>query len=216
MLDYADIIYNQRGHDYDVLQHALSNVDIMRQVYQGAFLLCANKHYKQARVKNWLREPYGLHCVRTSDRVSDVLRDFAINNLSPAKIILLKSVGLMHDLFEDTDATADDMFEVGIPRVFSGYVWMVTRNKEEDEFTGEPVQTYAQFIDKITRNEVSTIVKLADIADNMSQINDLEPDENSRLTERYSKARVVLVSALDTHIRQGSGILKPVLDWDNF
>lgn len=91
-------------------------------------------------------------------------------------------VGLMHDVIEDTDYTADDLLGMGFSeRVVEG-ILSVTRHAYGEE-------TYAEFVKRAKANDLGREVKIADVTENMdtSRLGELTDKDYSRL-RRYRKA----------------------------
>jgi len=120
-------------------------------------------------------EPYICHCMRVLQNVLDKKKDILSGLLLSFEDICIAAV--LHDTLEDTELLAVDIatkfgFDV------SDTVRILSRQKDE---------TYASFIDRIKMNEVATIIKLADLKDNMRDAESLLP-EKAGIIERYKKA----------------------------
>jgi (p)ppGpp synthase/HD superfamily hydrolase len=117
--------------------------------------------------------PYIGHILRVADRVS---------HLDPEVI----AAALLHDILEDTAATAADLAAAGIPATVIEAVVLLTK-------TGGPLEDYYA---RIREHPVALAVKLADIADNADPARQaqLDPDTRRRLTAKYDKARAALLS----------------------
>jgi (p)ppGpp synthase/HD superfamily hydrolase len=93
--------------------------------------------------------------------------------------------GLLHDVIEDTDLTADDLLAAGVdPAVVDVVVLMTRREDVADE-------TYYA---GIRQHPAALAVKLADIDDNTApwRVEQLPADKRQRLAEKYRKARAEL------------------------
>ena len=89
-------------------------------------------------------------------------------------------VGYLHDVIEDTELTANDLLEIGIPTdVVSGVV-SVTRQERE---------SYMDFVKRAGTNQYGKFVKLADLKDNMdiTRLPKLDKEDFERL-KKYLKA----------------------------
>lgn len=97
----------------------------------------------------------------------------------------LEMAGLLHDVIEDTDMTADGLRELGVPDQVVSVVEAVTRT------AGEPYKTK---ILTISRNPWACLVKIADNAHNTraDRSSKLSHRQRSRMGNRYAKAREVL------------------------
>lgn len=72
----------------------------------------------------------------------------------------LKAVALLHDVIEDSSLTAEDLLDHGIPKHIVDAVVCLTRVEGEN---------YDDYIDmKVMSNQLSIIVKMADIEDNIN------------------------------------------------
>lgn len=90
---------------------------------------------------------------------------------------ILASVGWLHDVIEDTNYTAKDLVALGIPEYVVNMVQIVSRNKYE---------TYFDFILRISENVHCCKIKLADLEDNMSDL------EEGSLKDKYRFAHYTL------------------------
>lgn len=93
----------------------------------------------------------------------------------------------MHDILEDTDTTAEDLLEDGIPEKIVNAVKLLTRTSDE---------TYHEYLEKLKPNPIAKELKLADLADNLNlnRLNTSVNDSNSSLIKRYKKAVAFLES----------------------
>ncbi|MFI6643988.1 HD domain-containing protein [Streptomyces sp. NPDC050504] len=100
----------------------------------------------------------------------------------------LVMAGLLHDVVEDTDWTADELRAHGLPERVVAAVEDVTNQ------AGVP---YEEKIRRITGNRDATLVKIADNAHNShpDRAARLPEDERARLAARYRAARDVLWAA---------------------
>lgn len=69
------------------------------------------------------------------------------------------SVALLHDVIEDSDITADDLLNNGIPGI------VVTAVQSLTKINGE---SYEDFIERVLENKLATKIKKADIEDNIN------------------------------------------------
>lgn len=100
-------------------------------------------------------------------------------NVLSGKDLLIVSVALFHDLYEDTDYR----FSENVDREFLSAVKLLTREKDV---------SYNEYIQKIkdSGNEIAKFVKLCDIEDHLTKKTTLKPS----LKERYLKAKKLLES----------------------
>ncbi|MEV6246826.1 HD domain-containing protein [Streptomyces sp. NPDC051742] len=102
----------------------------------------------------------------------------------------LAMAGLLHDVIEDTDWTAERLRAEGIPDRVVDIVEAVTNR---------PGTTYEEKIRQITRDRDATLVKIADNAHNSraDRAAALPPDRRERLAAKYRAARELLWAAAD-------------------
>lgn len=70
-----------------------------------------------------------------------------------------RSVALLHDVIEDSDLTEQDLLSYGIPPNIIDAVKLLSKKEGE---------SYEDFINRISFNELASKVKMADIEDNMN------------------------------------------------
>lgn len=102
----------------------------------------------------------------------------------------LVMAGLLHDIIEDTDWTAEQLREAGIP---SSVVAIV------EAVTNQPGLPYAEKVHRITHSNDATLVKIADNAHNSrpDRAAQLPEEKRARLAAKYRAARDVLWTAAD-------------------
>ena len=103
----------------------------------------------------------------------------------PATEPVAAAAAWLHDVLEDSDLTAQELFEAGVVPAVIDVVQLLTRTPDvaADEY-------YA----RIRRNPVARRVKLADIDDNTARwrLRRLDYDTQLRLVEKYRNARLAL------------------------
>lgn len=116
-------------------------------------------------------EPYIGHILRVADRVGHLAPEFV-------------AAALLHDILEDTEATAGELADAGMPAEVIEAVTLLTK-------TGGPLDDYYA---RIRTHRVAVAVKLADIADNSDpeRLSALEPATRERLERKYAKAVAAL------------------------
>jgi (p)ppGpp synthase/HD superfamily hydrolase len=106
--------------------------------------------------------------------------------LHPIRVMLAmttdeaRRVAVLHDLLEDTKVTAEDLRKRGYPQPEIEALQVLTRNKGE---------TYEAFIERVRTNPLATVVKRADLVDNMDirRLSDVGEEEAQRLA-KYLRA----------------------------
>ncbi len=91
-------------------------------------------------------EPYLLHPLRVMLRLK----------AEPERI-----VGVLHDVVEDTRVTLDDLRREGYSEEIVAAVNAISQRKAQGE-------SYEDYLDRVAANPLARKVKLADLADNMS------------------------------------------------
>jgi (p)ppGpp synthase/HD superfamily hydrolase len=102
----------------------------------------------------------------------------------------LVMAGLLHDIIEDTDWTAEQLREAGIPKSVVSVVEAVTNQR------GVP---YDEKIRRIVSDRHATLVKISDNAHNShpDRAAQLPKEKRARLAEKYRTARDTLWAAAD-------------------
>ena len=128
--------------------------------------------------------PYIGHLLRVSDNARKLYLD-QYDNTEDADNIEL--TGYLHDIIEDTDITADDLFEYGVPSSVVAGILSVTRQEGE---------SYSEFIRRAAENPYGRFVKLADLKDNMdiTRLQKLDKEDFDRL-KKYLKAYHQLIES---------------------
>lgn len=98
---------------------------------------------------------------------------------------ILYPAALLHDVVEDCGAMLDEI-EEKFGKEIRDIVDAVSRRDSE---------TYTQFIERVALHPDGTLVKLSDIADNVSP--ERETPDGAEFLVRYHKARLVLQEAQD-------------------
>lgn len=110
------------------------------QLLAQAIEIATQAHHGQ---KDRYGEPYILHPLRVMERL-----------VTPAE----KTVGILHDVVEDTDWTLEMLRNKGFPENLLEALQSVTKPEGED---------YEQFVRRSAVNHLGRRVKLADLEDNM-------------------------------------------------
>ena len=101
----------------------------------------------------------------------------------------MQMAGLLHDVLEDTEVTADGLIRAGVPRTVVTTVRRVTKR---------PGVSYAAMLDGISMEYAPCLVKIADNAHNShpDRTAQLPPDKRERLATKYRDARAILWPAV--------------------
>jgi len=111
--------------------------------------------------------------------------------LHPMRVMLMmltfaeRTVAILHDVVEDTDATLQDLLDMGYPKVIIDAIDSVTKRKGEN---------YEDFIHRASENFIGRKIKKADILDNLSPIRryNFPAEKRNRLYSKYTKALKIL------------------------
>ena len=124
-----------------------------------------NKHEGQVDLAG---EPYFNHLSRVANKLH---RPFRLE-------------AYLHDIFEDTDATVQELLSLGVHEGTISNVITLTKRKDED---------YEGYINRIKLNSVASLVKIADLEDNMNicRLKELTDKDVERL-KKYHKAYIYL------------------------
>ncbi|MGW5258451.1 HD domain-containing protein [Streptomyces sp. NPDC004012] len=117
----------------------------------------------------------------------------------------LVMAGLLHDVIEDTDWTAEQLKAVGVPARVVAVVETVTN---------QPGVLYGEKIKRITNNRDATLVKIADNAHNShpDRAARLPAEQRDRLAAKYRQVRDTLWAAADSkHVEVILSIVNPSL-----
>lgn len=96
---------------------------------------------------------------------------------------------LGHDLFEMTSVSRGYLGEVGVPERVIGLIEQLTRL---------PHETYNEYIDRVSRNQDASRVKLADISHHLYRHRMGESLISDSLVKRYESAIFVLTATKQT------------------
>lgn len=95
------------------------------------------------------------------------------------------TVGLLHDLLEDTDYTVEKLSEL-FPKVVVDAVVAITKVRGEK---------YSEYIARVKANPVANVVKIADIAHNCDLTRlSVVTDKDLKRVEKYKKTVIELTS----------------------
>ncbi|MDT0329651.1 VOC family protein [Nocardiopsis lambiniae] len=113
---------------------------------------------------------------------------FAVRDLLAGHGEHARIAGVLHDVLEDTDLTADDLRAHGCPEEVVRAVLAVSRRPDE---------TYDDLIARAAADPLGRLVKLADNAHNSDEarLAALPAEQAARLRAKYARARAVLEGA---------------------
>ncbi len=101
------------------------------------------------------------------------------------------SVALLHDVIEDSEFTAKDLLDRGIPSNVVDAVSLLTKVKG---------QNYEQFIQAILSNSLAVKIKKADIEDNINilRLNEVTSSDLERIAKYHKAWKLLNLSGLAT------------------
>lgn len=137
---------------------------------------------------NWLIEAIVSKQV-AKKKISDV-EVFQMHINLQNKLII---VALLHDTLEDTSLTSKDLLKKGIPIEVVSTVEVLSRDRKTD---------YFDYIREIKKDEVATLVKMADLLDNMdyNRLKNITKKDISRM-EKYENAFKILLSRFSLKLK---------------
>lgn len=129
------------------------------------------------------KEDYIKHSLRVMNRLIHeyvVSRGFTYGDNIEDVLV----VAILHDVWEDTDYHLPSFGDSGLNQTQFRALGAITRQPY-------PIETYKDYIRRVKENPIATIVKLADLEDNMSEERQvcLDPDTAKGLAKRYHWAQ---------------------------
>lgn len=133
----------------------------MEKILEIAIRIAQDAHSGQSDKAG---RPYIAHPVKVMNSVSSIEE---------------KIVAILHDVMEDTDVTSDDLREAGIPEKLI---------LEIEALTHAPSMEYDEYIKRVSHFSIASVVKLADLKDNMdiTRLNEITDKDIERL-KRYHR-----------------------------
>ena len=135
----------------------MNEIDFMKLELNVYHIL--DKYFKG--VKDVAGNNYILHLYAVGDAVQKEANYKVIDSKSTLAIFYKKVyiVALLHDIFEDTSCTEEELREIGCDDEIIDAIKSVTRRKDE--------QYYFDFILRVSKNDIGRIVKIHDLENNM-------------------------------------------------
>lgn len=99
-----------------------------------------------------------------------------------------KTVAYLHDVVEDTGITLEMLAILGFPQGIIDAVAALSRNEEE---------SYVHFIQRAidSKDPVVFVVKMADLQDNLDDVDELAPQDARQLRHKYTEAERMLIAS---------------------
>lgn len=138
-----------------------------------------DKYFKD--IKDVAGNDYILHLYAVADAVQKEANYEVVDPKSTLAIFYKKAfiVALLHDIFEDTSCTEDELRKIGCDDEIIEAIKSVTRRKDE--------QYYFDFILRASKNDIGRIVKIYDLENNMDikRLNKFGDYEQKRLKKYW-------------------------------
>jgi (p)ppGpp synthase/HD superfamily hydrolase len=141
------------------------------KLLEKAIRIASNAHFEQ---KDKAGKPYIFHPFRVRERCAGIDE---------------KIIAMLHDTIEDTEITANRLIAEGFPSYIVDAVQSLTRLESE---------SYEEFIQRVSKNPLSTKVKIADLRDNLdlSRLSRISDSDYTRI-DKYIKALDYLNKSVD-------------------
>lgn len=120
-------------------------------------------------------EDYINHSIRVKNYIRMILKEFNIDYLYESFISELEIIAVLHDTLEDTNLSIQEIKNCFGITVALGVEKLTRKNGE----------TYFDFIKRISYHFDASVIKLADLRDNMSDLNEGSLKDKYRFAEHY-------------------------------
>ncbi|MDP2750816.1 MAG: GTP pyrophosphokinase [Nanoarchaeota archaeon] len=110
-------------------------------------------------------------------------KDYITHPEAVAKLVYgeeLKIVAWLHDVIEDTNTTPEDLQKAGIPHHLIHSVQCLSRKKDEN---------YCDFIIRCSKDKIASLVKIADLKHNISDLQEGSMKDKYRLALHILKEK---------------------------
>jgi (p)ppGpp synthase/HD superfamily hydrolase len=124
------------------------------------------------------KDKYYNHVIRVA-HIASKSKDLLVSDLGDEDRLVTACIALLHDTIEDTFVTPDYLRAQGIPQIIIDCVIDLSHKEHEN---------YFDYIMRLKDTGFARIVKLADLEDNMSDL------EEGSLKDKYRFAQYVLRS----------------------
>lgn len=143
-----------------------------------AMFLSREIHQRQNEQKRWNGEDYfDTHIIGVKDIVLQNAKDKGEDR--EMRLTALETVAILHDTVEDAKDDASVVAE--LKQLFPMYIWdaviAITKNEDEE---------YVDYLIRVKENTLATLVKIADLTHNMSDL------KKSQRKAKYSLALYIL------------------------
>ena len=159
------------GMSLDVLNKFIPDkLDINASLVERARQVAIHAHRGQTR---WNEDDYVTHPIRVAQRLSSRLHGGSEKEDEQV-------VAYLHDVVEDTDVSRGDLESFGFTE---------SQLESLDSVTKRPGENYRDFVLRARTNPVGRAVKVADIKDNLR---DLDGKQNKTMRDKYELALWIL------------------------
>lgn len=125
--------------------------------------------------------PYKDHLIRVCNAIEEERRHKCYEDKSCLSLYYYKCeiVALLHDILEDTECTIEELKDNGFDDEIINAIVAITRKKEETY--------YLDFIERVSKNDLASLVKNYDLEDNMDikRLNKFDEYEQKRLRKYF-------------------------------
>ncbi len=142
-------------------------------------------------------KPYIFHPVRVMQRLNNSPYVSKILAIYPIDMDILYMAAVLHDVAEDTPVSLSDIAAMNLDE--TGYlIELLTLLKKDKK--------YFEYIADISKNPHASLIKLMDLEDNLDplRIEGEVTDQIRSLWNRYTKAKIIIVNALNNYISKGN------------
>lgn len=138
----------------------------MERILEIAIRIAQDAHLGQSDKAG---HPYIAHPIRVMNNVNSIEE---------------KIVAILHDVIEDTNVTTDDLRKAGIPEKLISELEVLTHTSSIE---------YDEYIRHVSLFNIASIVKLADLKDNMdiTRLNEITDKDSERL-KKYHRNYIFL------------------------
>ena len=144
-------------------------------------------------------EVYVHHLYTVADGSKWLAQSYGFSDI---EVQMTDQVGLLHDIFEDTPCTEQELLDIGIsPQVIEA-IKSVTRQPDEEY--------YFDFIKRASQNKIGKIVKIADLEHNMdiTRLNKFGDYEMKRLKKYWYSWKYLKGELSEEKVRKEIGDIK--------
>lgn len=147
------------------MAHVASDEQLLIEQWSDAIWLATDAHHRQFDKEGL---PYILHPLEVMQRATTTEE---------------KIVAILHDVVEDTYVSMLEIRRL-FTRDIADAIQAISRDKDKE--------TYFEYIDRLSKNELAVRIKLIDLSINMARVPRL-PEAEQSIMKRYLKAQKILM-----------------------